>query len=188
MSIFLTTLSEGDLRTDGFANEVARIVAENPALLPELVEALHASDPAVRGHAADALEKVARTKIRDVAAFLPDILRSALEDDVGMVRWHLAMVLGYLAVIPEMGPTAAQALLALLADRSAFVRAWAITSLCLLARNAPARTEAILQGIAPLAADSSAAVAKRAQTALRLLSDPDEPLPKTWVKSSHHHT
>ena len=63
------------------------------------MEALVYSDPSVRGHAADALEKVSRTCPRQVIAFLPRIVNSALNDKVAMVRWHLAMVLGHLSLV-----------------------------------------------------------------------------------------
>lgn len=57
---FTELLALGDLRSDGFANEVVRIVSENLELRPALMEALASGDPVVRGHAADALEKLAR--------------------------------------------------------------------------------------------------------------------------------
>ena len=185
MNGFTRTLSEGDLRSDGFANEVARIVSEQPALLPDLVEALSSSDPSVRGHAADALEKVARIRPREVLAFLTRILSSAVHDEVAMVRWHLAMVLGHLSTVAHDLSGARRTLLSLLKDESAFVRSWAITSLCILARNSPAQARSTAAKIAPLTSDPSPAVAVRARTALRLLSDPRTPLPKGWVKSSH---
>jgi HEAT repeat protein len=184
MSSFTRTLSEGDLRSDGFAGEVARLVVEQPALLPDLMEALAASDPSVRGHAADALEKVARHRPREVRAFLPRILRSAVQDDVAMVRWHLAMVLGHLSGVLQDVTGAKRTLLLLLKDESAFVRSWAVTSLCIIARQFPSHSRSIAAKIVPLASDSSAAVAKRARTALRLLADPGASLPKTWIKSS----
>ena len=183
MSAFSRILSSGDLRSDGFADEVARIVSEHPDLLPDLVGALAASDPAVRGHAADALEKVSRSYPNEVAAFLPSILRAAQNDPVAMVRWHMAMTLGHLSSLAPVRPEAEQVLLALLKDESTFVKTWAITSLCILAKTDPDRCEAIIQKIAPLAGDPSVAVAKRAQMALRALADPASPLPKGWVKN-----
>jgi len=183
MNSFTRILSEGDLRSDGFANEVARIVSEQPALLPDLMEALVSSDASVRGHAADALEKVARCCQTEVSVFLPGIIRSARNDSVAMVRWHLAMILGYLSTAPGIVPEAKRTLLALLKDESPFVRSWAVTSLCIIAKNSPSHVDSITKRIASLISDPSAAVAKRAQTALRVLSNPSSPLPKTWVKS-----
>jgi HEAT repeat protein len=185
MNNFTRILSEGDLRSDGFANEVARIVSEQPSFLPDLMEALVSSNPSVRGHAADSLEKVARDCPNEVAVFLPSILRSARKDTVAMVRWHLAMVLGHVSmVVPELSKVK-HMLLLLLKDESSFVRSWAITSLCIIAKNSPGHAVAISNSVARLLADPSTAVAKRARTALQILRNPAAPLPKTWVKSAH---
>lgn len=183
MTTFIEMLSMGDLRSDGLANEVAQIVSENPDLLPELIDAFNSSDPAVRGHAADALEKVSRVHPDKVAAFLPLLARLALDDEVAMVRWHLAMVLGHLSADPASVPKAMPTLLALLQDGSPFVRSWAITSLCLIAQEVPDSAATITDAIAPLLSDSSVAVAKRAQTALRALTDPSFQLPSSWIKA-----
>jgi HEAT repeat protein len=188
MNNFTRILSEGDLRCDGFANEVARIVSEHPAFLPDLMEALVSLDPSVRGHAADALEKVARICPNEVVVFLPRIISSAINDRVAMVRWHLAMVLGHLSIASDDISEAKRTLLTLLKDDSPFVKSWAITSLCIIAKNFPDQIDLITKRIARLTCDSSAAVAKRAQTALQVLSDPGAPLPKTWVKSPHIRT
>jgi HEAT repeat protein len=185
MNSFTRTLSEGSLNSDGFANEVARIVVEQPALLPDLIDALFSTNPTVRGHAADALEKVARTCPRAVVAFLPRIVSSATKDKLAMVRWHLAMVLGHLAIVAQDKSEYQQTLLVLLKDDSPFVRSWAITSLCIIAKHSPSQVKSIAKRIAPLTSDSSIAVSKRAQTALRVLSDANAPLPKTWIKSSY---
>jgi hypothetical protein len=40
-----------------------------------------------------------------------------------------------------------------------------------------------MQAIAPLAADASAAVAKRAQAAMRVLAEPGGSLPCSWIKT-----
>jgi HEAT repeat protein len=180
---FSKLLSVGDLRSDGFANEVARIVCERPELLPELIETLGSSNPSVRGHAADALEKVSRTHPEPVASFLPAITRQARNDEVAMVRWHLAMVLGHLAVVPATVPTSRRTLLSLLHDTSPFVRSWAITSLCIIARTSAQDAPAITRELAALVSDNSVAVAKRALTAVRALTDPHSRLPPSWVKS-----
>jgi HEAT repeat protein len=185
MNNFTRILADGDLRSDGFANEVAQIVSEQPSFLPDLMEALVSANPSVRGHAADSLEKVARYCPNEVVVFLPRIIRSALNDKVAMVRWHLAMVLGRVSIaLPDISQVK-HTLLTLLKDESAFVRSWAITSLCIIAKNSPSPAASITKRIAELISDPSTAVAKRARTALQILRNPAVPLPKTWVKSSH---
>lgn len=182
MSTFSRMLSVGDLRSDGLANEVVRLVSENPELLPELMETFGVSEPAVRGHAADALEKIARIHPEEVARHLPTLIGLARHDPVAMVRWHLAMAFGHLAGLSEVAEQIQAPLLALLKDPSAFVRSWAITSLCILARRSPTKAGRFARAVAPLARDRSAAVAKRARTALQVLTDARAPLPASWLK------
>jgi HEAT repeat protein len=182
MAGFTELLAAGDLRSDGFANEAARIVIDHPETLAELMDALEAADAIVRGHAADALEKVARTRPAALAPWFPRLAAQAQADEVPMVRWHLAMVLGHMTTVMELIPAARQVLLRLLHDESPFVRSWAITGLAIIAMRRPHAGGAIARAIAPLTLDGSAAVAKRAQTAIRALTTPDGRLPRTWVK------
>ena len=148
-------LGEGDLRSDGLANQVAELLGQRPDLLPDLIDALNSEDPAARGHAADALEKVARTQPKEVMTYLPMLIRAAQRDPVGMVRWHIAMTLGHLAIFPKSIPKALDALVELLSDRNALVRSWAITSLCIISRLYPVHTKLIVEATSPLCRDRS---------------------------------
>lgn len=184
MNTILEWLAIDDLTTDGQANEVADLVSENLQLLPDLVDALGNPGDAIRGHAADALEKVARGHPETVAGHLPMLLRRAKEDPVPMVRWHMAMILGHLAATPEAEVEIADTLLALLADKSVFVQSWAISSLCILARLHPGHAPRVTQAIADLADAPSTAIRTRVRKALTLLADPKAPFPKGWIKSA----
>jgi len=59
-ALFREMLAVGDLRSDGLASEVAGLVLARPELLADLVSLLGDVHPAMRGHAADALERVSR--------------------------------------------------------------------------------------------------------------------------------
>jgi HEAT repeat protein len=98
MSVLIEMLSVGDPRSDGLAGEVGEIVRKNLDLVPEPMAALEAPAAVVRGHAADALEKIARSSPRALLPFLDPLARQALTDEVPMVRWHLAMILGHLPI------------------------------------------------------------------------------------------
>jgi len=185
MTDFTTMLSRGDLRSDGLANEVAAVVSSHPETLSDLIDAFASSNDSVRGHAADALEKVARDHPDRLVPFLPFLLRLARNDRVAMVRWHLAMVLGHMSAIPTTVARTTPTLLAMLGDSSPFVRSWAITGLSLIAQLSPRASPAIDRAIARLLLDPSPAVAKRARVALRALSDPGFELPRSWLKSPH---
>jgi HEAT repeat protein len=185
MNTILEWLAIGDLTTDGQADEVVDLVSENIQLLPDLMEALGNPEDAIRGHAADALEKVARQHPEAVATHLPALLQRAKSDPVPMVRWHLAMTLGHLAATSEYEGEVADTLLALLDDRSVFVQSWAISSLCIVARLYPPRAQRITQAIADLSGAPSAAIRSRVRKALTIFSDPKAPFPKGWIKSQH---
>jgi HEAT repeat protein len=182
MATLIHWLSEGDLTTDGRANEVVELVVSNPELFPDLVVALNSPDPAVRGHAADALEKVIRSTPEWALECLPELRRTAVSDPVAMVRWHLAMVLGHLAGFAETLDASTRTLERLLRDPSAIVRSWALTSLCIIARRSTGRLVRITRLISGLTGDPSAAVRKRARRAVEVLTHPGQPLPRGWAK------
>jgi len=175
-------LAEGDLRSDGLAREVARLVAGNPFMLADLLEALFNGDDVVRGHAADAVERISRGKAQLLGPSLGAFVSQAKSDPVPMVRWHLAMILGNLAADREHMPICTRGLLGLLRDHSPFVKSWAISGLCQIGRGFPARRARILSAIAPLANDPSIAVRHRAAMAVSLLMDPELGMPSSWVK------
>jgi HEAT repeat protein len=182
MGTLIHWLSEGDLTTDGRANQVAELVGSSPHLFPDLIEALSFPEAAVRGHAADALEKIARSHPEWVLEYLPALRRAAIADPVAMVRWHLAMVFGHLAGFSETQGPSCRTLERLLHDRSATVRSWALTSLCIIGRLSPNRSPRITREISALTRDPSAAVRKRAGRAVETLTNPGLPFPKGWAK------
>lgn len=181
VSTFHDMLSFGDLRSDGLAAEAADLVRRRPQRLPELVVALEDPDSTVRGHAADALERVARDLPSQIEPYLARLLRLVARDDVAMVRWHLVMVLTWAARSPTTARRTIPALLARLDDPSAFVRAWSVSGLCVLGRGFGSEGR-ILAELRRLESDRSIAVRRRAAKARRLLTDRTRPLPEGWLK------
>lgn len=176
-------LSSGDLRSDGLANEAARFILQNPDLLGDLLAGLNDPDEVIRGHAADALEKVARVRPDLFAGHLTELVLIAESDSVAMVRWHIAMIFGHLAGFEGVVDQTAPVLLRLLQDSSVFVKSWAIVSLCIFARKAPEWSHEILNGISSLQSDSSIAIRSKVRKALSLLTNEAAPFPKGWIKS-----
>jgi HEAT repeat protein len=183
-ALFREMLAVGDLRSDGLASEVAALVLARPELLVDLVAVLSDAHPATRGHAADALERVSRESPRQVARYLARLLTVARADEVAMVRWHLAMILTKVTRSAATARRTAPALLALLDDPSAFVRAWAVSGLCLIGRQFDDLADEILPALRRLESDRSIAVRRRAAAAVGLFIDPDRPVPRSWVKVS----
>ncbi len=178
-------LGGGDLRSDGLATEVAAIVLQNSGLIPDLLEGLAHREDVVRGRAADALEKITRVRPDYLIEHLAIILEVAGNDPVPMVRWHLAMVLGHLAMYSESHALMVRVLFEMLGDESVFVRSWVITSLAIFGRKYPDLQEQIMGSIAPFLRDPSAALRTRARKALEVLTQPDRRFPAGWVKSEH---
>jgi HEAT repeat protein len=177
-------LGGGDLRSDGHANEVASFVEGHPEALEDLLAGLSDSSDVIRGRVADALEKVGRHHPDWVVPYLDSLIKTAGADPLPMVRWHLAMLLGHLAVYRDQVQAITGILQELLRDPSAFVRSWAVTSLCTIGRLYPERANGLLGDVAALHGDPSAAVRHRANRALRLLLDPSLPVPAGGIKSS----
>ena len=185
MNQLLGWLKAGNLASDGDADEVVRFVCGDLRLLDDLIEGLAVDDGAVRGHTADAVEKIARAHPEPVVRYLPALVRSAREDPVAMVRWHVAMTLGHLSIFPEAVDEMTDVLIELLADRSAFTQSWAIASLCIIGRGYPHQADRIVRAISPLGNSGSAAVRSRASKALPILTDHVVDFPKGWIKSEH---
>jgi len=175
-------LAVGDLRSDGFSPQVAALVIENPELLPDLLEALAGGQDIVRGHAADALERVSRQHPAWLESHLDPLLSQATGDPLPMVRWHLAMLLGNLAISGVDDRRILPVLVDLLDDRSSFVKSWAISSLCLAGRQDPESRTLALESIASLEQDASIAVRHRAEKAIGLLMNPGWEPPAGWNK------
>ena len=154
-ALFREMLAVGDLRSDGLASEVAGLVLARPELLVDLVAVLSHAHPAARGHAADALERVSRESPRQVGRYLSRLLTVVGDDEVAMVRWHLAMILTKVTRSAATARRTAPALLALLDDPSAFVRAWAVSGLCLIGRQFDDFTDEILPALRRLESDRS---------------------------------
>lgn len=185
MSQILEWLSGGDLRSDGMANETAEFVLNNPEMFEELLEGLTIPNDIIRGRTADAIEKVARTKPELVIEHIPAIIQISKTDTVPMVKMHLAMLFGHLAVFDEKVEELIPALFHLLDDTSVFARSWAITSLCIIGRKYTKESDRIVNRIAPLYKDKSIAVRSKVQKAVNLLTNEGLPFPKGWIKSEH---
>jgi len=185
MGQILEWLSGGDLRSDGMSNEAADFVLKSPEMFDELFEGLSASDDVVRGRTADALEKISRTKPELLVERLPKLLQVAEEDHVPMVKMHLAMIFGHLAIYEERHRDLISTLLYLLDNGSVFARSWAIVSLCILAKKYPEERKQILERIEPIQRDRSIAMRTKARKAVDLLTNKNVPFPKGWIKSEH---
>jgi len=185
MNQIIEWLKEGDLRSNGRANEVADLVLENPLIFEDLLASLDHTDDVVRAHGADAMEKVARYEPDLFIPHLGKLVRTAQTESIAAVKMHLAMLFGHLVAVVVDIAEIKTILLYLLADKSVFTQSWAIASLCIVARKYPGESEGIIAKIAPLQTDQSTAIRSRAKKAMNILLDDTLPFIDGWVKSVH---
>jgi hypothetical protein len=178
---FLSILVGGDLRSDGRSDEVVEKVLADLSLLPELIRGLCVEDNVVRGRTADSIEKVARTNHRLFSPYLPLLLRRAKEDEVYMVRFHLAMLFGYVEVEGEMKKKIVDTLFDLLNDDSVFVKSWSIVSLTMIGLNDVQYRTGIIEKIRPFLVSNSVFIQRKAENAITVLEN-KQTLPKGWSK------
>ncbi len=183
MNQIIEWLSGGDQRSDGTSNEIVSIVLEMPDIFDDLFEALFNADSVVRGRASDALEKIGRTRPDLFGKHISAIIQVAKEDENFAVRFHLAMLLGHLAIYDDNIEEITSALRELLNDTTAFVKSWTIASLCIIARLYPTKKQAIIIWVSTLDGDKSIAVRTRVRKGLEILLDEKAPFPPGWVKS-----
>lgn len=181
MNSLLELLKGGDLRSDGRGDEVAYEVIKNPELFDLLWEGLFEADPVVRGRTAHALEKVSRNNYDLFENLSVQIMDKALNDNIPMVKWHLAMLIANLKLSPSETSRAISTLIKLLDDPSAFVKTWSISSLTILAMENPEKKQVIRDKIAAFKNNESVAVQNRVSKSLEVLENGVE-LPKGWSK------
>jgi HEAT repeat protein len=133
----LSRLVGGDRRSIGRADEVAAVVAKNPRLFPQLIAGLWSEDPLVRMRAADAAEKVTRTKHELLQPYKKELLGLMADAEQQELRWHLAAMVPRLALGAKERRLATSLLNGYLEDRSSIVRTFALQGLAELAESDP---------------------------------------------------
>ena len=184
MARLVDWLEGGDLRSDGAANQAAQAVLQNEALVADLAEGLSHEDAVVRGRTLDALEKIARTRPELVHPYLSQVIALMRTEDTMLARMHAAMLFGDMAIYEEEIVSMLPVLLGMLNDSTAFTKSWAISSLCIIARKYPQYHSEIAGRVQRLENDPGRAIQTRAGKAMALLSDPAQPFPKGWIKST----
>jgi hypothetical protein len=135
----------------------------------------------VRGRTAHSIEKVARIHHRLFISYLPFLLQRAKEDEVYMVRFHLAMLFGYVEVEGEMKVEIINTLFSLLEDEIVFVKSWSVVSLTIIGLDDVQYRPIIMEKIRHLLDSNSIAVRRKVDNAIAVLED-KQPLPKGWFK------
>lgn len=89
-------LTGNDLRSIGKSDEVVALVTSDPELFEEVFNGIFHEDKVIRARCADAVEKVAKKFPEYIQNKKSIIMKNLDEFSQKEVRWHIAMMLGYL--------------------------------------------------------------------------------------------
>lgn len=170
---FAALLGGGDRRSIAGAEAAAEAVLREPACFASLWKLIRDHDPLLRMRAADALEKVSRTRSDLFEPHAQSLLDGSLEDGSQELRWHLFAMASRL----RLAPAKAAALMtrledAVRTDSSRIARATALEAAADLTARHPAlagRCDALiaeaLQSPLPSLAARARKIAARRQRA-----------------------
>jgi hypothetical protein len=133
MHPLLRKLRVGDLRQKGRSETVVAAVLRKPALFGALVDGLREENPALRMRAADAIEKISRSRPDLLASRKRDFLASAATTTQKEVRWHLAQMLPRLPLTASERRRVFEQFISWLDDDSRIVKTFAMQGLVDLA-------------------------------------------------------
>jgi hypothetical protein len=163
-------LEDGDRRSSGRADEVARVVLREPRRFRELMKCLWNEKAVVRMRAADAAEKITARKPRLLDRYKVELLGLLAEAEQIELRWHLALMVPRLPLTAPERQRAA-ALLFYLEDRSSMVKTFALQGLTDLLGNNLARRSKVKQLLEEAAPSGTPAMKARARKLRRQLPD-----------------
>lgn len=171
MSEIIQMLEEGDLRSVGRVSEVLNLVADQPNLFPEVIQAMAHADPGIRMRASDAVEKITRTKPDFLQPHKLYLLENVLESDQQEVRWHLAQIIPRLELEQRERSKAAAKFFTFLEDSSKIVQTNALHALVDLAWEDDDLFKKVKAEVERLAEEGSPAVSNQAEKLFHHMDD-----------------
>lgn len=119
-------LRGGDRRSIGRSGEVVAEVLADPSLFPALIDAMVEPDPLVRMRAADAVEKVSRSRRELLEPHRRRLLNEVAQIPQQEIRWHIAQLVPRLELMGVDREQAVELLIEYLDDASRIVKAFAM--------------------------------------------------------------
>jgi hypothetical protein len=165
----LSLLEGGDRRMIGRSEEVAAAVLRNPKLFGELVAGLWSENSLVRMRAADAAEKVTRSKPELLRRHKKELLGLLAEAEEQEVRWHLAAMVPRLELSARERQRAAFLLGRYLEDHSSIVKTFALQGLADLAANDEEMRAKVVETLGEAARSGTPAMRARSRKLLARL-------------------
>jgi hypothetical protein len=162
----LSRLRGGDRRSIGRADEVAAVVSRDLRLFPQLIAGLWSEDALVRMRAADAAEKITRTKRELLRPYKKELLSLMADAEEQELRWHLAAMVPRLSLNAKERQLATSLLSGYLEDRSSIVRTFALQGLANLAEHDPSMRPAVIELLREAARGGTPAMRARSRKLL----------------------
>jgi HEAT repeat protein len=163
----LVQLEGGDRRSLGRADEIAGLVSKKPRLFAALFKGLWSEDALVRMRAADAAEKVTRTKRELLQPYKKEFLGLMAEAEQQEVRWHLALMAPRLALSAKEQQLVIALLQEYLEDCSAIVRTHSLQGLADLAETDPSIRPIVMEILRESVRSGTAAMRARSRKLLK---------------------
>lgn len=166
---FADMLRGGDRRSIGRADEAATLVLAAPERFGALFGVLSDPDPVIAMRAADAVEKVTRTRPDLLVPYKHRILIETAAIGQKEVRWHTAMLIPRLPLNGDERRQAVEILFRFLEDDSRIVKTEAMQALAELAQQDAELVPKILPVIRRLTETGSPAMKSRGRKLLSRL-------------------
>ncbi len=178
MNEILELLQGGDRRSIGQANNIVKMVQENPACFKLLFQGFYESDPIIRMRTADAVEKVAAAAPELVIPYKQEFLALIRQIDQMEVLWHFAQIIPRLSLSVDEIRALYPTIVEYLSHSSAIVKTSAMQCLYDLSLQEPSLLPATISHLQ----DGSKSPQKALQTRSRKLIKCLER--KTYVEKS----
>lgn len=143
MNKLLDLLTEGDLRSEGKAEQVAGDILSNPSLIEMIMPGLSSSNKVVRGRVCMTMEIISRTAPELIFQNLSQLVDLASKDTVPQVRWHLAEIFGNVRLPEYLIDPVTDIMLDYLDDKSKIVKFCSVQTLGVLGKRTIRKPEII---------------------------------------------
>lgn len=166
MTEILQLLEGGDRRSISGVAEAVEMVSRNPRLFPGLLKGMWHENALVRMRAADAAEKITRTR-RDLLqrhkGALLGLMPEATEQEL---RWHLAAMIPRLVLNDQERQLVVSVFERYLQDRSSIVKTFALQGLADLAREDSHLRPGVIERLREATRNGTAAMKARSRKLL----------------------
>jgi hypothetical protein len=163
-------LSGGDRRSVGQADAVAADVVQRPELFDELFATLRSPDDVIRMRAADAIEKVSRTRPELLHPYRAQLLGEIARHPQQEIRWHVAQLLPRLRLSVAERKAAIEIVQRYLEDESGITRTNAMQALADFAERDVSLRPSVRASLAELTETGTPAMRSRGRKLLNHLN------------------